>query len=71
MLNQARREGRQRERKLKKLQENGKGNTKPEGSDDSIKALTIVHMQGPLLLLLLGLILALMVFVVEGVVSKC
>ncbi|ROT79300.1 Variant Ionotropic Glutamate Receptor [Penaeus vannamei] len=70
MLNQARREGRQRERNLKKLQETGKDNVETEGSDDSIKALTIVHMQGPLMLLLLGLILALMVFVVEGVVSS-
>ncbi|XP_042872734.1 uncharacterized protein LOC122253581 [Penaeus japonicus] len=71
MLNQARREGRQKQRALKKLQEKDKDNENSEDSDDSIKALTIVHMQGPLMLLVLGLISALLVFAIEGIVSRC
>ncbi|XP_069999969.1 ionotropic receptor 21a isoform X2 [Penaeus vannamei] len=72
LLNEARRESsrKQREEQAKKQEE---GNGEEEETDSSgsgrAKALTIVHMQGPLMLLLLGLCAAAFVFVVECVVA--
>ncbi|XP_037781895.1 uncharacterized protein LOC119578372 [Penaeus monodon] len=71
MLRQARQEGRQRQKqRMKNQNQAGKQEEDEEaGSSDSAKALNIVHMQGPLMLLLLGLLLGLLAFVLELVVA--
>ncbi|XP_063607595.1 ionotropic receptor 21a-like, partial [Penaeus indicus] len=67
LLNEARRESSRKQREKAKRQEEGNGEAKEIDSSNAgrAKALTIVHMQGPLLLLLLGLCAAAFVFGVE------
>ncbi|XP_069982931.1 ionotropic receptor 21a-like [Penaeus vannamei] len=66
MLIQARKESRERLKKqAKDLQQDGEGGDAEEESNAKIKALTIVHMQGPLMLLVFGLLLAFLGFAAE------
>ncbi|XP_037782039.1 uncharacterized protein LOC119578542 [Penaeus monodon] len=62
MLIQARKESRER---LKEQTKDGEGGDAEEEPNAKIKALTIVHMQGPLMLLVLGLVLAFLGFAAE------
>lgn len=62
MLIQARKESRER---LKEQTKDGEGGDAEEEPNAKIKALTIVHMQGPLMLLVLGLALAFLGFAAE------
>ncbi|XP_042233829.1 uncharacterized protein LOC121874016 [Homarus americanus] len=64
------RESRIRQRKELKKNQQIKDPIIGESGDSSIKALTLVHMQGPLLLLLLGLIAAGVIFVIEKVTAR-
>ncbi|XP_042203097.1 uncharacterized protein LOC121853186 [Homarus americanus] len=50
---------------LKQKQQRRDLNIEEESGNGSIKALTIIHMQGPLLILLLGLVIAGVIFVAE------
>ncbi|ROT75896.1 Variant Ionotropic Glutamate Receptor [Penaeus vannamei] len=71
MLRQAREEGRQKEKeRMEKQKLDGEQVEDEEANkSDKAKALNIVHMQGPLMLLLLGLLLGLLVFASELVVG--
>ncbi|XP_069982151.1 uncharacterized protein [Penaeus vannamei] len=68
MLEMARRESRERQRRQQK--EQPQDEEEADGSDGGIQALTLVHMQGPLMLLLLGLLLGALAFLLEMVTSS-
>ncbi|XP_071535898.1 ionotropic receptor 21a-like [Panulirus ornatus] len=72
-VDEARRDGRvkQQERRRQQESEQASEGTQPGTSTSSIKALTIVHMQGPLILLLLGLVLAALTFATEIFIQQC
>ncbi|XP_047473672.1 ionotropic receptor 21a-like isoform X2 [Penaeus chinensis] len=66
MLIQARRESRERlKEQAMERQQNGEGGDAEDEPNAKIKALTIVHMQGPLMLLAFGLLLASLGFAAE------
>ncbi|XP_037782482.1 ionotropic receptor 93a-like [Penaeus monodon] len=69
MLEMARRESRQRQRRQQRERPQDE-EEEAEGSDGGIQALTLVHMQGPLMLLLLGLLLGALAFLLEVVVFR-
>ncbi|XP_071536168.1 ionotropic receptor 21a-like [Panulirus ornatus] len=72
-VEEAKRDGRrkQRERRWQEESEQASEGTQPGTSTSSIKALTIVHMQGPLILLLLGLVFAGLTFTTEILSERC
>lgn len=75
MLSQARQEGRRSRRKLLEMkasteEEEGTAVVDTEDTTDDTRALTLVHLQGPLLLLLLGLGIAVVIFVMEFLLTK-
>lgn len=63
MLVLAQRESRERQRRRKELGEVDEDEV--EESNNKIKALNIVHLQAPLMLLLIGLMIGSLVFVLE------
>lgn len=70
MLRRARAEARRRQkRKLQELRLDEE-DVEAEESTRKTKPLTVVHLQGPLILLLLGLLLGGAVFVLEAFVSR-
>ncbi|XP_071545446.1 ionotropic receptor 21a-like [Panulirus ornatus] len=71
-LEDTQREGRAKQRV--KERHNGREasvGTRPLGSSSSINALTIAHMQGPLMLLLLGLVISGLTFTTETLSVRC
>ncbi|XP_042225929.1 uncharacterized protein LOC121868962 [Homarus americanus] len=63
LLNEIRRESRMRQREQELEQHESEAAN--SNSENTIRALTVIHMQGPLLLLLLGLSLAAFTFLCE------
>ncbi|XP_071527034.1 LOW QUALITY PROTEIN: ionotropic receptor 21a-like [Panulirus ornatus] len=68
ILRQNRRESQRRKRKQLTQQQQEEGTRQDTRTDSSITALTLTHMQGPLMLQLLGLIFAGILFIVEYLV---
>ncbi|XP_047482680.1 uncharacterized protein LOC125034746 [Penaeus chinensis] len=69
MLEMARRESRERQRRQQRERPQDE-EEEAEGSEGGIQALTLVHMQGPLMLLLLGLLLGALAFLLEMLTSS-
>lgn len=67
-MNEARREGRIEQRQ--KQNQDGKKHVDEE-TDDKAQALSVVHIQGPLVLHLTGLLLSTVIFAAEILASKC
>ncbi|XP_071535583.1 ionotropic receptor 21a-like [Panulirus ornatus] len=59
-----------RESRVKRKEERGKDDTSSTTINPT-RALTIVHMQGPLMLLLLGLLIAIITLISEILTSRC
>ena len=56
---------------IKKKEKEGSLNSIEDDSEDNAKALTIVHMQGPLYLLIIGLSFASLTFFIELLIYRC